>query len=245
MKREDRLKNMNEIYRMFRAYVLAIPFKEGVFHSYPLHTGNLVLLGNNLEKDHVQLNENNYVETETLLLEKIISLVEMREEKSRFGALMVHIGSPYRLQFLDLVYPFLEKDVYSEWLADCWSGMEFPHQHPVKRLVSMFKRANQEKLMDAEEKKIYDELAPRINVYRGTQSSKAKVRGLSWTFNLEKAKWFAERWKKLNGKVYVASITKKHVFAVFTGRGEDEIVLNPMQLREVEEVTEEHWRNWL
>ena len=56
--------------------------------------------------------------------------------------------------------------------------------------------------------------------------------GLSWTQNLETAKWFANRFNTdtKKGYVQVGIAKKEHVLAYFNTRGEDEIVYNSKKL---------------
>ena len=72
-----------------------------------------------------------------------------------------------------------------------------------------------------------------LTVYRGVTSyNEKRVKGLSWTLDEEKAKWFAERFGE-NGKVYSAEIDKKDVYAYFGSRGESEVVVDPKGLRAI------------
>lgn len=65
-----------------------------------------------------------------------------------------------------------------------------------------------------------------ITVYRGVTSfNKKKERAMSWTTNLDTAKWFSKRYGK-EGEVWVAEVEKKDVLAIFDD-GEKEIVLMP------------------
>ena len=60
------------------------------------------------------------------------------------------------------------------------------------------------------------------------------VKALSWTLNKEKAEWFAHRFNQ-DGTVYEAQIDKKHIFAIFNGRNESEVVLDPQYLTDITE----------
>jgi hypothetical protein len=71
-----------------------------------------------------------------------------------------------------------------------------------------------------------------VVVYRGA-SPKFK-RGLAWTDDLDKARWFARRFPKSDhfaaGRVYEATATPDRVYARILGRGEDEWVVDTRRL---------------
>ena len=99
----------------------------------------------------------------------------------------------------------------------------------------MFKSADPKALMEDEEYEQLQELDDTLTVYRGVTSYNAdNVKALSWTLNKEKAEWFAHRFND-DGTVYEAQIDKKHIFAVFNGRNESEVVLDPQYLTDITE----------
>ena len=49
---------------------------------------------------------------------------------------------------------------------------------------------------------------------------------------MAQAEWFAKRWDK-NGKVYSATVDKEDVLAVFTSRGESELVVDFTELSDI------------
>lgn len=147
----------------------------------------------------------------------------------------IFLHKPYQIELIDLAKESFTKKDYTEFISDSWTDVEFPHQAGVRRLVRMFKDADAELLRTQceNDKKGYDALPETIIIYRGLQGKKAKCRGLSWTTNLEKAKWFANRFK-FNGKVYQAEISKKDVFFYTDERGEAEVVVNPAKLKKIQ-----------
>ena len=79
--------------------------------------------------------------------------------------------------------------------------------------------------------KQYSALPKEITVYRGIRG-RGRLEALSWTTDIEQAEWFAKRWDK-NGKVYSAMVDKEDVLAVFASRGESELVVDFMKLRDI------------
>lgn len=65
-------------------------------------------------------------------------------------------------------------------------------------------------------------------VYRG--SVIGTNRCLSWSPDLERAQWFANRWKdpeRGGGNIYEVDVTEEHALAYLTDRHEKEIILDP------------------
>ena len=75
-------------------------------------------------------------------------------------------------------------------------------------------------------------------MFRGVTSINSdNLRALSWTLDYETADWFAHRFDE-DGTVYEARIDKAHIFALFNGRGESEIVLDPKHLKDIAQAQE-------
>lgn len=149
------------------------------------------------------------------------------------------INPPYGLTFLKFASPYLSKKDFSEILSNAWIVCEAPHNDPdvsVRRLVSMFKSADPKSLMDEGEYEAFLQLDDTVTVYRGVTRHNAKnVKALSWTLNQETAEWFAHRFNE-DGTVYEAQIEKQHIYALFNGRNESEVILDPKYLTDISEV---------
>ena len=61
------------------------------------------------------------------------------------------------------------------------------------------------------------------------------VKALSWTLDRDTAEWFAHRFGE-NGTVYGAQIHKSHIYAYFSGRNEDEVIVDPKHLTEITQI---------
>jgi hypothetical protein len=84
-------------------------------------------------------------------------------------------------------------------------------------------------MMDEGERKFLSELPDEFVIYRG--HTKKNRKGYSWTLNSEKAKWFAERFNEKSSSVAFATCSKENVIAVFLGRNEFEVVVDPINLK--------------
>lgn len=72
-------------------------------------------------------------------------------------------------------------------------------------------------------------LPETLTVYRG--AAPGYERGMSWTTDLERARWFANRFNQ-GHEVFVAEVPREAVLARFGRRGEDEVVIDPDYLPE-------------
>ena len=97
----------------------------------------------------------------------------------------------------------------------------------------MFQEASAEDLMNLDERRKLAELSDEIEIYRGvTEKNKDNILAMSWTMKQETAEWFATRFKG-KGKVYRAKIRKEDILAVFLGRNESEVIVDPKNLKEI------------
>lgn len=82
------------------------------------------------------------------------------------------------------------------------------------------------------------ELDDTVTVYRGVRSERpGSIKAMSWTLSRETAQWFANRYGKA-GTVYEAAIEKKHIHALFLGRNESEVIVDPKYLTDITPVQE-------
>ena len=156
--------------------------------------------------------------------------------------LAFRITNPYAFGFLKFAQPYLSRDDMSEVLSYMWIHTEAPNRDPnlsKAKLVSMFQAANPAVMMDEEEYLQFKMLDDNLTVYRGVTSLNAdNIKALSWTLDRDKAFWFAHRFGE-NGTVYEAQISKEHVYAYFSGRGESEVIVDPKHLTDITQVEEQ------
>lgn len=146
------------------------------------------------------------------------------------------LNKPYRLAFLKYAQPHIEEKEFAQLLALCWMQTEAPNQDvnvSQKEFVEMFQEASAEDLMNLDEHRKLAELPDEIEIYRGvTEKNKDNILAMSWTMKQETAEWFANRFKG-KGKVYRAKIRKEDILAVFLGRNESEVIVDPKNLKEI------------
>lgn len=119
---------------------------------------------------------------------------------------------------------------------EIWTHVEFVGKTPdvsQSALVRYFKKADKRAMMSDEENGVLVNLPEKVTVYRGVQErSEKSIKGLSWTLDIDVAKWFASRLGQ-EGYVYESIISKEHILAYFGQRGESETVVDPNQLHDV------------
>ena len=146
------------------------------------------------------------------------------------------VEKQYVLAFFKYAAQSLSQEDYAKMLADAWIRSENPNQDPnlsSRKLLSMFQKADPHHLLDSEEQSKLAQLDDVVTVYRGVRStSPGCVKALSWTLDRKTAEWFANRYGR-QGQVYEAKIQKDHIHALFHGRGESEVIVDPQYLMEV------------
>lgn len=150
---------------------------------------------------------------------------------------ILFIKKPYLLAFLRYTEDYLSIEDFSEYLSESWVLVEYSNNdknYSKSKLLKAFKRADKNILMNEDELESYNKLDDYITVYRGVKP-KSSYKALSWTTNKKIAQWFADRFDK-NGAVYKAKINKKYIFAYFSRRNEDEIVLDYTKLEDVRKI---------
>ena len=148
------------------------------------------------------------------------------------------ITKPYGLVFLSHISDYLSDEDFATMLANAWIRSECPNLDPNfsrQQLLKMFKAAIPTVLMDEDEYKKYAQLEEVVTVYRGVTSYNAQnIRTLSWTLDYKVADWFAHRFDE-EGTVYEAQISKEHIYALFNGRNESEVIVDPKYLMNITE----------
>ena len=156
--------------------------------------------------------------------------------------LFLMVNKAYVLTLLKCAEPYLSEQDFGQILSTGWILSEAPHNNPnlnKQQLASMFRSISPEYLMDKEELRQYQSLEDPVTVYRGvTPYNKRNVKGLSWTLDREQAEWFAHRFGE-DGTVYTAQISKKYIFAIFNGRNEAEVIVDPKRLENIVEAPDQ------
>lgn len=146
------------------------------------------------------------------------------------------VNKPYTLAFLKFSQPYLSEQDFGQILSSAWILNESPNDDANmtrRELVAAFTSISPEYLMDEEELREFSALDNTVTVYRGVTPHNARnIKALSWTLDRRTAEWFAHRFDE-DGTVYEAQIDKEHICALFTGRNESEVIVDPRYLRDI------------
>lgn len=110
-------------------------------------------------------------------------------------------------------------------VADAWGGPEFPAAAADEYMwVHLFGKAGY-----AVDGVPAHRPAGSVTLYRGADDEHR--RGMAWTADLARARWFAERsiWKR-HGTVWTAEVAPMWLLAQINGRSESEYVVDPSGL---------------
>ncbi len=155
--------------------------------------------------------------------------------------IFVLLNPPYYLTFIKFAASALSEKDLGKLLSTAWTQEECPNQDcnvSKRELVALFRSVPPESLMDEEERAAHQAMEDTVTVYRGVTPYNAKnIRALSWTLDRKTADWFAHRFGE-EGTVYEAQIQKEHILALFTGRNESEVIVDPRHLEQIIESPE-------
>lgn len=168
--------------------------------------------------------------------DKLFNLIDRTESVIKLFFLL---NKPYLLTALKFVKPYLSLADFSNILSYAWTSSENPNKDVnvnINTLIKWFKEADKLSLMDKEEYITYQNLPNELVLYRGI-STKSNPKGISWTRNLETAKWFANRFSASNNYILKAKVTKKDILCYFNSRNEDEVIINTKNIK-VEKIRE-------
>ena len=205
-----------------------------VFHPYLETSAVAMALDKNTPMDShnmyiadILTDKEAYVQWREMMAEKIQNATTLRE-------LYIMVRKSYRLTFLKYAKKFMSLKDFSHYLADAWVSSENPSQDvncSLSLLISWFQQADKKVLMETEDYQVYVSLPDELRIYRGVTLGR-EPHGLSWTANLETAKWFAHRFDRddKTGYIETAIVKKEDVLAYFNTRGEDELVVNVRNL---------------
>lgn len=140
------------------------------------------------------------------------------------------LNKPYILTFISYIEPMLTDAELGKILSDNWSFIEEITGNcnvNGRKLVKWFLRADKRSLMTEEEYSVYKSLPEEVTIYRGVTSHNRRYKmALSWTIDRETAVWFANRFETGTGEVWEMSIPKERICCFFSGRNEQEVIVN-------------------
>lgn len=154
------------------------------------------------------------------------------------------MNKQYILCFLKIANPHISDIDLAETLRYFWSDIEHINDDvnvKTREIVSMFKRADINTLMNGTEREVFHNFGAEVTLYRGVTSYNEKnKKALSWTIDYNKAVWFANRFQTGDGKVWEITIPNNRILCYFNTRNEKEVIIDPYNLN-VEIKIQEIW----
>jgi hypothetical protein len=158
-------------------------------------------------------------------------MVEQALKDQNWGSYLWLHERPWRLTVLEQMWNEQVTGVEElrDLLMQVWMDTEMPHQFgAMPRKLWQRAYASGGVLSDEPEK--LAQMPEELVVYRGATRQPTR-NCISWTLDLAKAKWFANRLtsvqQKRHRRVWVMHIPKSRVLGYVTNRGEEEIVVVP------------------
>lgn len=140
---------------------------------------------------------------------------------------------PYRVNVLDTLKDQMPDQEFWDLLAHAWTDSENCYQNlDLWRKLFNSDRPHRECLMNESEREILADMPEPIEIWHGVDGSE-----FAWTVNKQVALWFANRFPEKGepARLRHGFVRHKHVIAYFAGRGEDEILVMPENVKRVTE----------
>lgn len=143
---------------------------------------------------------------------------------------------PYRISAFYGIRDNLTDDHYWKLLSDLWTDTENMWQNGFTWSLCLedTRPGRYENFMDDDERAVLEGLDDRFQIFRG--SSENTPPGMAWTLNRERGEWFARRYVRDDHLpvLLTAWVERKKVIAYLDGRKEEEIVVLPADIEDVE-----------
>lgn len=154
-------------------------------------------------------------------------------EKDWAGYIWLH-ERPYRPEALLEIADLMDDDDYWDAVRDVWIDTENLWQWGTKklrRILEANRPGRAEGLMDDMERANLAQMTQRVTIYRGYPQGGTR-KGWSWTLNRRRAEWFANRYTAPGDarNVIETTIDKDDIIAVFHGRNEAEVIIDPRSI---------------
>lgn len=157
------------------------------------------------------------------------ALADAINEEDWTSAVWIH-ERPYRIQVLLEFADHMTDQVFWEILGSIWTDSEniWQNENEWRNLLES-DRPGREHVMDDDDRRAFNDLPDKIDIYRGCISEQNED-GLSWTTNVKVAEFFAKRFAGLHDGdpiILCGTVDKSDVLFYSAGRNESEVVVLP------------------
>lgn len=223
MLKETNLLNIKESFKTLFLAVKIEPLLDGLVIQHPFSNSPIVntmemgiinLLEKGKEKEHFNAWKN--------------TIYTLIDESNSLMRLFLLVDKNWRLTALKYTKEDMSLKDFSEILSLSWIMAENPNGDAnvsINILIKWFRQADKHILMEDDDYKIWENLPDELTLYRGI-SQHHNPKGLSWTKNIETAKWFKNRFNSPDNYMLKAVVKKEDMICYLNSRGEDEIVVD-------------------
>lgn len=135
------------------------------------------------------------------------------------------------LDHLDGLANLEDSAVFWSIFHQVWSSCDATWEHGARAIQQLERAGHCGEFLGCEDKQFYSDLPEQVKVYRGC--SRTRVKGISWTTDIDVAEDFAKGHRGIHVPRPVlarAVIYKGDILTVSSHRGEAEVLLNPSRL---------------
>lgn len=231
--REDRETNMDLIKDVAKALLFqeVLPCEQFGFVVYhPFTNSNTVAVRNNKTGEFEIVDILHDAKGKRQWMNDMIYRIDACETPWEILCLM---NKPYYFAFIKFAHDMMSNKDLGMILSHAWVSVEYSNNDTNLRpdeIVNLMSCLPKELLMTEEDLHVYNGLLDKFTVFRGVNPQNVKYVdcALSWTLDIEIAKFFANRFNSDgSGKVYGKVIDKSDVLAYFNTRNEQEEVIIP------------------
>lgn len=136
----------------------------------------------------------------------------------------IFVTKRYRLYFYMLFIDSLEHP--EKTFLDCYTSSEYVASE-LDVIKNIYKKIKSKKIMTSSDLSIYKNLPNEVCIFRGHNNNYNLNNSLSWTLDINVAKWFSERFLDKDTAIYTAKVPKDKIWFFTNYRSEKEVVLKP------------------
>lgn len=233
MKKKTDLKIIKEIAKSLLSIEPVETDYSPIVIQHPFFSSGIVAIRN---KESKQLEVVNILESEENWQKAKEEVAKQIESITSINQLGYLLNKPYRLHFLSLIERYINDSDLGTYINYLWTTVEvisMDDEYSKRQLLKLLQRSDKEKLMDSEERRVYNSLPDEVTIYRGvTDYNKENKRAFSFTLDKQVARYFANRFQT-GGYVYECRLQKENIIAYFGNRSEQEIVVDYTKLDEL------------
>lgn len=165
---------------------------------------------------------------------KLEEIVRAKAEHDWSLVMWLH-ERPYRPDAVVEIMNDVDDDEYWSLIRDLWIDSEniWQWHDKVQTLLLADRPGRAEGLMTDHELANLEQMHDTVTVWRGWNRPRGTRKGWSWTMNQRRGEWFSQRLAQVGSTMMLTEgeVNKTDIIAVFHGRNEAEVVVDPQHVR--------------